>query len=353
MRLLLLLRDSAPNGITTYNRILARHLVTLGHEVHVWRADKAFAAATGAQVHGWLPQAHPLFAPLAQPWLTRGIRPDLLFVNGYTQARFAHRLRAASGIPWVACMHNGHGPARMAEWLALFGNAAGVVTMCGTLQDSYTRLIAGGAAAQQPPVLLSRLPVELPALRVRVGTAPLTLGYCSRLSGQKGPRCETWLRAIARLPDRERYRVLVIGGGRHLKALQATAAELGLDAEFSGMVADPAPLLERIDVITGAGYALLEGLLRGAAAVGLGFGGCIGAVSAGTLDKAYALNFGDHCPRPFPADADTIASALVAAIASLGSADLAQVHARSRAISAPGPIVGELLEFLAQAAREG
>ena len=353
MRLLILLRDTSPNGITTYNRILAREAVAQGHEVHVWPASADFAAATGAKALRWLPQAHPMLEPLARGWLLRSLKPDLLFVNGYTQARFAHRLRESSGIPWVACMHNGHGAERMAQWRQLYGNATGVVTMCETLRATYADLIAGGAAGHAPPVLGSRLPVEMPPLRQRSGTVPLTLGYCSRLSGKKGPRCEAWLEAIARLPGRERYRVLVIGGGSHLEALKATADRLGLDAEFSGMVADPAPLLDRIDVITGAGYALLEGLLRGAAAVGLGFGGCVGAITAASLDEAYALNFGDHCPRELPSDPDTIAQALAVAIASLNTADLAEVHARSRQYSASGPIVSELLAFMSAAMQGG
>ncbi len=349
MRLLILLRDTSPNGITTYNRILAREAMAQGHEVHVWPASADFAAASGARALRWLPQAHPLFEPLARGWLKRSLQPDLLFVNGYSQARFAHRLRERTGIPWVACMHNGHDAERMAQWRQLYSNASGVVTMCETLRATYARLIGDGTDGQVPPVLGSRLPVEMPALRERSGAAPLTLGYCSRLSGKKGPRCQAWLEAIARLPGRERCRVLVIGGGSHLEALKATAARLGLDAEFSGMVADPAPWLDRIDVITGAGYALLEGLLRGAAAVGLGFGGCVGAVTAATLDEAYALNFGDHCPHELPSDPDTIARALTVAIASLNTAGLAEVHARSRKHSASGPIVSELLEFMSVA----
>lgn len=345
MRLLLLLRDTSPNGITTYNRILARELVAQGHEVHVWPARSDFGAGRALR----LPPAHPLLEPLAGPWLRHRLKPDLLFVNSYTQARFAHRLKARAGIPWLACMHNGHSPERMAQWLQLFGNADGVVTMCETLRATYAQLIADGGGAHQPPVLGSRLPIDMPALRERRADGPITLGYCSRLSGHKGPRCEAWLEAIARLPGRERYRVLVIGGGSHLQALQAKAAALGLNAEFSGMVADPAPLLERIDVITGAGYALMEGLMRGCAAVGLGFGGCIGAITEPTLDVAYALNFGDHCPRAYPGDADSIALALATAIASLQTPGLARLHQRARSFSAPGPVVRELVDFMGAA----
>jgi len=345
MRILILLRDTSPNGITTYNRIVARELEAQGHEVYVWPARASFGAGKALG----LPPAHPLLEPLARPWLKRGLKPDLLFVNSYTQARFAHKLMASAGIPWVACMHNGHSPERMQQWLRLFGNAAGVITMCETLRATYAQLIDEGGAAHRPPVLGSRLPITIPALRERRADQPITLGYCSRLSGHKGPRCEAWLEAIARLPERQRYRVLVIGGGSHLKTLQAKAAQLGLNAEFTGMVADALPLLDRIDVITGAGYALMEGLMRGCAAVGLGFGGCIGAITEQTLDEAYALNFGDHCPHSYPGDADSIAAALASAIASLQTPGLARVHARARTYSAPGPIVSELLGFMGAA----
>ena len=74
--------------------------------------------------------------------------------------------------------------------------------------DRDTLPRAGGA---KPPVLLSRLPITAPDLPDRPSPAPtpLTLTYCSRLSGQKGPRCEAWLHAIALLPGRQQKKFTV------------------------------------------------------------------------------------------------------------------------------------------------
>ncbi len=345
MRIVFLLRDTSLNGITTYCRTVAQELVNQGHEVYAWPAGPRFEFAERL----WLPPAHPMLEPLFRPWLKRRLKPDLLFVNHYSQARFAHKLRATAGIPWVACMHNGHSAERMAQWRRLFSNASGVVTMCDTLANAFTRLIDEGEAMHKPPVLGSKLPVAMPPLRQRaVPSKPITLGYCSRLSGSKGPRCEAWLEAIALLPEPNRFRVLVIGGGSYLKSCQAKAAQLGLNAEFTGTVTDPGPWLDQIDVITGAGYALLEGMVRGAAGVGLGFGGCIGAIDLPTLQEAYALNFGDHCPQAYPSDPGAIAQALSEALARLASPDHLDVNEHIRRTSDPQRVVAGLVDFMSQ-----
>ena len=340
MKVLILLRDRSTNGITTYNRILAAELARQGHQVEVWPDRNGLIGLIGLITLPWL---HPALEPLAR-WRLRRWRPDVIIANHYTQARLAQRLRQTTGTPWVACMHNGHSPRRMAQWAALFGSASGVVTMCETLRDEYTRLVGDSS----PPVFLSRLPMALPPPQPRTHEQPLTLAYCARLSSQKGPRCETWLKAIASLPEPARYRVLVIGGGSYLGRLRSTAAALGLNVEFTGMVKDPAPWLARTDVITGAGYALMEGLLQGCAAVGLGFGGCIGAITNAGLAEAMAVNFGDHCDRPYPDDIATVARALQTAMDTLGTAESAALRQRMVQTFSASPVVAGLAGFLAQ-----
>ena len=300
MRILVLLRDQSPNGITTYNRIVTDALRQQGHTVEVW-----------PPVSGWrrgLP-LHRLMAPLLSG-AVRAFKPDLIFISHYTQAELAATLSKRLGVPWVACMHNGHSPARMAQWKALLGSAAGVVTMCENLHQKYSDLMA----AARPPVLLSRLPLPAPELRARQ-PGPLTLAYCSRMSGQKGPRCAAWLRAVASLPDAKSFKVRVIGGGSYLPQLKSLAQELGLAVEFTGLVPDASPFLADVDVMTGAGYALMEGMVRGASAVALGFAGCWGAVTAENFHQAVAVNFGDHCDTPLPEDAEALAVSLQQAIA--------------------------------------
>lgn len=343
MRILILMRDLSLNGVTTYNRTLAAELRRHGHEVHVWPGDASMPASRAPT----FPLLHPWFEPLARRYV-KHLRPDVILVNHFTQARLAQRLRVSTGIPWVAVMHNGHSPQRMLAWAKLFGNVAGIVTMCETMRAQYARLVEENCAEDAaPPVFLSRLPIVIPEPRQRVPGAPLTLAYCSRMSSSKGPRAEAWLHAVASLPEATQYKLLVIGGGSYLKHLRRSVAALGLQVEFTGTIADPSRLLPRVDVITGAGYSLMEGLVLGCAPVALGFGGCFGAITEANLDAAFAINFGDHSAVPLPDDAATIAKALREAIALLLSpASTEPIRARSVVHFSPSPIASELLGFL-------
>ena len=119
MRILILLRDLSLNGISTYNRNLANELSRQGHEVHVWPSNAAIASRS--RLH-W---------PILHPWTERLVRhfvqwisPDVILVSHFTQARLAHKLKQSTGIPWVACMHNGHSPKRMATCFSKLSPAA-------------------------------------------------------------------------------------------------------------------------------------------------------------------------------------------------------------------------------------
>lgn len=331
MRILIFLRDASPNGITTFNRTLAAALRARGHTVTVWASALL----------------HPRMA-WALRWAVARHQPDLILTNHFTQARLAHALAQSLGTPWFACMHNGHPDPRMAQWAQLFANASGVITMCESMRAMYSRWVGSHTLplrGSTVPVLGTRLPLAMPPLPTRTPTKRLTLGYCSRLSGHKGPRCEAWLRAIALLPQAQQHHVLVIGGGSHLKHLRQVAHSLGLAVEFTGMVTDTAPYLDRVDVITGAGYALIEGLVRGAMGVGLGFGGCLGAVTDERLLDAVAVNFGDHCPYPLPEAPAAIAQALQQAIGLCNTLEAAHITQRCRALFAPADIAQELEQF--------
>ncbi|MGB4060050.1 MAG: glycosyltransferase [Burkholderiaceae bacterium] len=346
MRVLILLRDAAPNGITTYNRVLARALREEGHDVLVWPdLDTSPSFWAGALQGLWL---RPAFERLLRPVVER-FAPDVVYVSHFTQACLAQRLQNTLGVPWVACMHNGHSPARMAQWAQLVRHARGLVTMCETLHVVYAPMVQ---AAPCIPQLLSRLPLAVPTAPLATrASARRVLTYCARLSSQKGPRCEAWLRAIASQPDLRACDIRVIGGGRYLARLRQVAAELGLEVDFVGMVSDPTPYLDRTHVIAGAGYALMEGLVRGGVGIGLGFGGCWGVVTPQRWDEALAVNFGDHCPYPLPDDPDTIAQALSEALAMVGSADAVAVTARCRAVFDPAPIARDLVDFWGKALR--
>jgi len=346
---LVLMRNHARNGITTYANTVSHELALQGHTVLHW--PPPHGCRSGGEL-GW-PFLHPLAAPWLAP-LLRAAKPDVLMVHHYTQARLAAALQRRTGTPWVAVMHNGHSGRRLCQWQGLLQGAAGVVTMCDAMHRVYDGLLAapGGPTGSpaMPRVLSSRLPLRPAALAHRP-TSGLQLAYCSRLSGAKGPRCEAWLRAVAGDTVLRGARLRVIGGGSDQTRLQRLASALGLAAEFTGSVPSPVALLTDVDVLTGAGYALIEGLTLGCVGVGLGFGGCTGVVDAQGFDAACAVNFGDHSPNPLPTDAGSIARALRAALQLRADPQArSQVHQRALQHFAAGPVVAELADFLARAA---
>lgn len=349
LRVLVLMRNHSRNGITTYAGTVSSELERQGHQVLNWPPAQGWRS--GGEM-GW-PFLHPALAAVLAP-LVLAARPDVMLVHHYTQATLAAALQRHTGIPWVAVMHNGHGPRRMRQWQALLQGAAGVVTMCASMHLLYERLLApGGRSAGPSPtprVLCSRLPLRPPAI-VNRRTGSLCLAYCSRLSGAKGPRCETWLRAIAADRELRQMRLRIIGGGGQLAHLRRVAAALGLAVEFTGSVASPPELLADVDVLTAAGYSLIEGLALGCVGVGLGFCGCTGVVDENRFDAACAVNFGDFNLDPLPLDAAAVGQGLRDALRLRADAP-ANERLRQRALQqfAPGSIVRELAGYLAAAA---
>lgn len=344
MRVLILLRDATSNGITTYNRVLARTLREQGHDVRVWPDPGEQAQSLLRHFQGLC--LRPAFERFLRSAVAR-FAPDLVYVSHYTQGLLAQRLQETLGVPWCACMHNGHSSARMVQWGKLVQHSRGLVTMCQTLDNAYAPMVSGSTGV---PQLLSRLPLFLPeSPPLRRATDRKVLTYCARLSSQKGPRCESWLRAIASLQSQQGCVIRVIGGGSYLPRLRQVAAELSLSVEFVGMVADPSPYLNSTHVIAGAGYALMEGMVRGCVGVGLGFGGCWGVVTTASWNDALAVNFGDHCPHPLPDGPEVIAKAMSEAISLVGSADAEAITNRCREVFDPEPIARDLVDFWASA----
>lgn len=340
LHVLVLLRSLERNGITTYNTTLAKALRAAGHRVTVWPGDPVVAGMT---LPGWCLQ--PGMASLLTQRV-RGLAPDLLYISHYTQGLLAARLSERLGIPWFACMHNGHNDARMAEWRELFATASGVVTLCQTMHQVYAPLVE----TVQPRLgqHVGVLPIDLSAVQLRPqrsAEAPLRLAYCARLSGQKGPRCEAWLHAVALLSAEQPVQARVIGGGSDLARLRQVAQKLGLAVEFTGLVPDTAPWLQDVDVLAGAGYALVEGLVRGCAGVGIGFGGCWGAVTPERLTESVAVNFGDHCPHPLPQSPEAIRDALKVAIAACQSGAAQAVSQRCRQVFDAEKQAAELVAY--------
>lgn len=194
--------------------------------------------------------------------LLRDEEPDLLLTYnwGAIEAVAAGRLL---GLP-VIHAEDGFNPdeadgqkmRRVLARRALLRSAAALVVPSQLLQR-----IALRTWAVHPPVLryipnaidCTRFrPGEAAALRAELGVAPdeLLVGTVGHLGGSKN--VGLMIRAVATQPDRERFRILVVGDGPQRPGLQALADGLGIGdrIRFAGDVDDPAGHLRAMDIFT-------------------------------------------------------------------------------------------------------
>lgn len=321
MRILVVNRDMTVGGGVTYILKLADAMRPLGVETHLIAAGGASEPAL-REVCASVTRT-PLLHPIQAPWLAariRSLRPDVVVAHAYTQARVAAMACGMTRTPLVITMHGYIGGRRVAQFKKLFLKAGRVVVMNENLLRVYT--IDPDVADR---FVMSRLPVTWPPNARYEPRVAEGYGYCSRLSTRKAPRCEAWLRAIAAIGP---SRAVVIGDGDEAPRLKRAAEGLGLDVEWWGEVPNAAARFAELDVVAGAGYVAVEAIAAGCAVVGLGFEGCYGAITPGTLADAMAWNYGDQSPHPLPDDPVSIEEGLRQAAAVLESGAAAEVARR-------------------------
>lgn len=302
MRVLIVNRDMTVGGGTTYILALARMLAREGDSASLLAAGgprlpgmiDAFAAA-GGQVC-----KKALLFPWDRAWFARFLRAhpaDVVNVHNLRGMDLCVEPCLDAGVPFVATFH---APPRPKQVDLALENASLIVVMNETMRDCVTQ-----AGAPQGRIFLSRLPVDLPALRAadrRAGAGNFVVTYCSRLSGLKGPLALGLMEAAGQLsrsmPD---LTCVVIGGGPLRRRVAQKAQEINAHAgraivQVLGARLDAAQYLAGTSVAVGAGYVAVEALVGGAYVIGLGVRGCYGLVTEENFAEAVARNFGDHSP---------------------------------------------------------
>lgn len=348
MRVLFVNRDTIVGGGNTYLVHLGRALVEQG----------AWAGILVSGGGAWLPRFQasfrttkviPLYHPIQAPLLALALRRhkiDVVNSHAFTQARIADRACRLARVPHVVTMHGGIGPRRKLQYRPILERAAATIVMNERLALFYGQL---GIPADR--IVLSRLPLPMPRQARLEPREARRFAYCSRLSGNKAPKCAAWLRGLAeaRLAAE---RITVIGDGDERSKLERLASDLGLDVEWAGAMSDAAERFGEFDVVCGAGYVALEAMAAGCAVVGMGFSGCFGAVTPENLDRAVACNFGDQILQTVGEPAEVVAQELQKAAHALSGGGALDTSDRVRELFDAGE-VGRRLLGVYRAARDG
>ena len=148
----------------------------------------------------------------------------------------------------------GHVVRRLIKWA--YPHAAAVVAVSdGVAEDLeviFGRRTKSGSVVLPNPVIICRLlaaarqPLDHPWLAALTADVPVIV-WRGRLTAEKDPI--TAVDAFAVLRRTRAVRLVVLGGGPLLAELQARVRELGIAADVSlaGVVAEPAPFLQRAD----------------------------------------------------------------------------------------------------------
>ena len=348
MRVLFVNRDAVVGGGNTY-------LVHLGRTLGVLGARAEILVSSGG---AWLPRFResfrtakvvPLYHPLQAPLLALALRRhriDVVNAHAFTQARIADRACQLARVPLVVTMHGGIGPRRKVQYRPILGRARATVVM-----NERLALFFREVGVPEERIVLSRLPVVLPE-RARLEARPArSFAYCSRLSGNKAPKCAAWLRGVAEA-GLDVDRITVIGDGDERPKLERLAVSLGLDVEWAGMLPDASERFADFDVVCGAGYVALEAIAAGAAVVGMGFSGCFGAVDSENFDQAVACNFGDQIAQNVGEPSEVVAGELARAVKVLARGDALAARQRMRTLF-DADRVGREMVGLYEAVRDG
>ncbi len=336
VRLLIVNRDFNVGGGVTYIKHLGQALSDHGWTIEIMaqKGEMADEMPAGCKL-----RPTPVFSMLQLPFLVRRLRRGGYSVancHAYTPAPVLSVACAAAKMPLIVTLHGPGGEKRHAQWARIFHRSAAVVALNESIAHHYH-----SAGLPWEKLFVSRLLMPFRETVPQKPEGTLRLAYCSRLSKSKGVMAELFIRAAATLgPDS----VEIIGDGPLKKQLEELAQKLKVPANFSGNSHEVSSRLARAHIGVGAGYVAVEALEAGCATVGIGFDGCIGAVTPANFDDAVGRNFGDHAGRFLKSTVEDVAFSLQQAISSLRSREVHAVRDRAKqefGLDKVGPTLAE------------
>lgn len=296
MNILFANRDMGLGGGNTFLRSVAPALRARGHRVYL-------VSAAGEVRHQLEPAfdgvfVHPLRYPWEVLWLARLIRRigadvavPMMPLQFGTVARACH----AAGTALVLNLNAPFKPSRVARYLQ---QAQAITVMNEYQRDYYVRM---GADADRITRLYWMVDWDhFEGQAAPFARRPAVIAYCSRLSGTKAPLALAFLQAAKELrSDMPGLRVQIVGRGSRAgevrEAVRRANSEAGeAFASLLGDVFDTAGIFGSCRLVAGGNYACIEALASGAYAVGAGYDGVYGLVTADNLEEAAEQYFGDH-----------------------------------------------------------
>jgi len=247
--------------------------------------------------------------------LVRRRKPDLVHLHGQFAGSFGQIALALAGGPrnvyfvqWPSYLDDGGGWSRFRNRTAEKVSCDGATSVVCVSENDRREFIARGLCAPEKlRVIHNAFSRDTQASRPPFAGGVPTIGFVGRLVDQKG--CEYLVRAVpAVLEAHPDTRFLIVGDGLERPRLEAMARELGVSSavEFAGYQPEPAPLIERMDVVVVPSIydpfplVTLEAMILSRPVVGAAVGGIPEQVEDGRT--------GILVP---PRDAGSIASALI------------------------------------------
>lgn len=327
-------------GGATFTLGLSKVLRGKGHWVAMSAAGGELSEETrrNSDLYNSMPLWHSLQRPLLKRFLRKhGI--ECVNAHAFTQAAVALPVCKSLGIPFVITLHGPHGRKRLEQWKPLLSQADAVMVMNEQVARFYWL-----AGVPKEKLFLTRLFLPWPGTPPERGGVE-TIGICARLSGLKGPISLAFVRGADASEMARQKRIVLVGDGPYRRQVELEGKNLGLDLEAWGSVPNASSRFGEIDVLAGGGYVALEGLRAGCAVVGMGFDGCMGAVSSGNLNLALGVNFGDHALRRLSQEPEFVAGEIEKAFALIQDGRALEASNMAKAHCCEEAVAGQLSSF--------
>jgi glycosyltransferase involved in cell wall biosynthesis len=274
-------RDSEIGGGVTYMIHVASALMARGWEVDMLAPRGPALPRLQGSGMKWINGRifHPIQAGKVAKIIERG-GYDVVSITAYTVARATVLACKKLGVPVYNTMHGPAPEKRHEEWGRLYPDLDSIVVLNEFIYQHYL-----DRGLKESKLCLSRIITPWRAEPPQKNGSSFL--YCSRLSKTKGTQCRQFLQAALKFKPDE---IVVVGDGSMRKELTREFPSV----HFVGATNETQQYFDRATLAAGAGYVAVESIEAGAAVVGMGFSGCLGAVTEHDYGWMVSRNFGDH-----------------------------------------------------------